>query len=63
MGPFASIFGFLIVPLIGGFIVYWIIRAAVFGGMRDLEQWKQKQYGEPESGAAAGHSTWDHPRG
>jgi hypothetical protein len=44
-GIFGFLFGFLIVPLIGGFIVYWIIRAAVFGGMRDFEQWKHKHYG------------------
>jgi hypothetical protein len=44
-GIFSFLFGFIIVPLIVGFIVYWIIRTAVFGGMRDFEQWKHKQYG------------------
>jgi hypothetical protein len=26
--------------IIGAFITYWIIRKAVFGGMRDFEVWK-----------------------
>ncbi len=29
--------------LIGAFIAYWIIRTAVFAGMRDFEKWKRKQ--------------------
>jgi uncharacterized membrane protein YdjX (TVP38/TMEM64 family) len=28
--------------LIGALIAYWIIRRAVFGGMRDFEKWKRK---------------------
>jgi hypothetical protein len=44
-GIFSFLFVFIIVPLVVGFVVYWIIRAAVFGGMRDFEQWKHKQYG------------------
>ena len=48
-GIFGFLFGFLFVPLIGGFIVYWIIRAAVFGGMRDFEQWKGKRYGASDN--------------
>jgi hypothetical protein len=43
---FFGFFGFLIVPLIGGFILYLIIRSAVFGGMRDFEKWKRKQDGD-----------------
>jgi hypothetical protein len=45
-----GLIGFLIVPLIGGFIVYWIIRSAVFGGMRDFEKWKHNQYGASDDG-------------
>jgi hypothetical protein len=41
---FFGFFGFLIVPLVGGFILYLIIRSAVFGGMRDFEKWKHEQY-------------------
>jgi hypothetical protein len=44
-----GLIGFFIVPLIGGFIVYWIIRSAVFGGMRDFEKWKHKQYGASDN--------------
>lgn len=40
-----GLIGFFIVSLIGGFIVYWIIRSAVFGGMRDFDKWKHEQYG------------------
>jgi len=37
--------GSLIGFLIGAFVVYWIIRNAVYGGMKDYEQWKHKRYG------------------
>jgi hypothetical protein len=35
--------GSIIGLLIGAYIAYWIIRWAVFGGMRDFEKWKRKQ--------------------
>jgi hypothetical protein len=44
-GLFSFFFGFIIVPIIVGFILYWIIRAAVSDGMRDFEKWKHNQYG------------------
>jgi hypothetical protein len=33
----------LIFLLIGAMIAYWIIRCAVFDGMKAFEQWKRKQ--------------------
>jgi len=29
--------------LISAFIAYWIIRWAVFGGMKDFEKWKRER--------------------
>ncbi len=48
LGTDMDFFGYLIIPVIGGCIVYWIIRSAVFGAMRDFEKWKYKQYGVPD---------------
>jgi hypothetical protein len=31
---------------IGPVVAYWFIRHAVFGAMKDFEQWKRKRYGE-----------------
>jgi hypothetical protein len=31
---------------IGPVVVYWFIRHAVYGAMKDFEQWKRKWYGE-----------------
>ena len=41
MGGFISL-------LIGAYIAYWIIRWAVFGGMRDFEKWKGKRDGDQQ---------------
>jgi membrane protein YqaA with SNARE-associated domain len=40
--------GSLIGYLLGAYAAYWIIRNAVYGAMKDFEQWKRKRYGEPE---------------
>ena len=32
--------GFVVV---GAFITYWLIRSAVFRGMKDFEKWKRDQ--------------------
>ena len=34
--------------LIGAYVAYWIIRWAVFGGMRDFEKWKRKRDGDQQ---------------
>lgn len=34
--------------LISAFIGYWIIRTAVFGGMRDFEKWRREQNGSQQ---------------
>jgi hypothetical protein len=35
---------FLVLFTIGAVVVQWIIRKAVFDGMKDFERWKRKQY-------------------
>ena len=41
MGALFDLFALLVGPV----IAYWFIRHAVYGAMKDFEQWKRKQYG------------------
>ena len=48
-----------IVFVIGALVVYWIIRNAIFGAMRDFERWKRRRYGDPDDAAGnRGREVW-----
>jgi len=33
----------IVVAAISAYILYWVIRSAVSGGMKDFERWKREQ--------------------
>jgi hypothetical protein len=35
--------GGIIIFAIGAYILHWIIRTAISGGMKDFERWKREQ--------------------
>jgi len=35
--------GMIVCLIIGGYILHWIIRTAISGGMKDFERWKSEQ--------------------
>lgn len=39
---------FFVFLVIGAFVLHWIIRTAVSGGMKDFERWKRKWYIESD---------------
>ena len=35
--------GMILSLVIGGYVLHWIIRTAISGGMKDFERWKREQ--------------------
>jgi hypothetical protein len=39
---------YLFALFVGPVVAYWFIRHAVYGAMKDFEQWKRRRYGESD---------------
>jgi len=39
--------GVIVLYIIGAYVLHWIIRTAISGGMKDFERWKHERSTEP----------------